>query len=145
MSTRKIRMTLASDLHEQVGALIDIDFNNENLEFDLQLDETAGNGTTREYVFDLPAGTYDLTFTFKNDVADFPGEDRNLIIENLEVANDGVNYQPIKIEGLNPMDPLFFGTFIGTELLEDSTLAEVFDFPIRMFRGGTATVSVEFT
>jgi hypothetical protein len=41
MSERKIRLTLSSTIVNSVGALIDVDFNGENLDVDLEV--TAGS------------------------------------------------------------------------------------------------------
>lgn len=100
MATRKIRLTLSSELINDIGAIIDIDFNGENLETDYEI--TAEYGTAnivREYTVDVAAGDYTLDVTFKNDSAlDTNGDllldkDRNLVIERVEIADDGINYK----------------------------------------------------
>ena len=103
MATRKIRVTMSSTKVDDVGALVDIDFNNENLDVDVDVDATNGESTlVKEYTVDVTHGTYDLAFTFKNDVgASDPNIDRNLYIEQLEIANDGVNYEPFQITNAN--------------------------------------------
>lgn len=106
MSERKIRLTLSSTIYDVVGALIDVDFDSENL--DVDLDVAAENGVStliKEYTIDVAAGTYNLDISFKNDNADSSGEtisiDRNLIIEKIEFANNGVDYEPLIVNSLN--------------------------------------------
>jgi hypothetical protein len=101
MSERKIRLTLSSTLNNGVGALTDIDFDNENLDVDLDVAAVSGVSVLiKEYTVDVAAGTYNLDISFKNDVGDGDG-DRNLTIEKIEFANDGVNYGPFLVTSLN--------------------------------------------
>lgn len=102
MSERKIRLTLSSTIYDVVGALIDVDFDSENLDVDLDVTAERGVSTLiKEYTIDVAAGTYNLDISFKNDNADSSGEtignDRNLIIEKIEVANNGIDYQPFAV------------------------------------------------
>lgn len=108
MSERKIRLTLSSTLNNGVGALIDVDFNGENL--DVDLDVAAQNGVStliKEYTVDVAAGTYDLDISYKNDAADDSDSDgildvdRNLVIEKIEFANNGVDYQNLLVNSSN--------------------------------------------
>ena len=99
MATRKIRLTLSSEIVDDTGAIIDVDFNGENLETDYEVTAAYGTSTVvREYTVDVAAGDYSLDVTFKNDSAlDTDGDllldkDRNLVIERVEIADDGVNY-----------------------------------------------------
>jgi hypothetical protein len=104
MSERKIRLTLSSTLHNGVGALIDVDFDSENL--DVDVDVAAENGVStliKEYTVNATAGTYNLDISYKNDTAidvnndNIVDGDRNLIIEKIEFANDGISYQPFAV------------------------------------------------
>jgi hypothetical protein len=120
MATRKIRLTLSGEKALDVGPLVDIDFDNENLDVDVDIDVVKGEATlVKEYTIDAEPGIYNLDITFKNDAAaDTTGDgeidqDRNLYIEKIEYANDGINYQGLivtennsnleKWENFNPM------------------------------------------
>jgi hypothetical protein len=102
MATRKIRLTLSGEKALDVGPLVDIDFDNENLDVDVDVDAVKGEATlVKEYTVDVEPGIYNLDITFKNDgVADTTGDgeidqDRNLYIEKIEYANNGVDYQTL--------------------------------------------------
>lgn len=99
MAERKIRLTLSSKLKNGSGAIVDVDFNNENLDMDLEVVNQFGESSMQlEYAVDVLAGNYNLEITYKNDEADEVDGvlvDRNLIIEHIEVANDGVTYEHI--------------------------------------------------
>jgi hypothetical protein len=108
MSERKIRLTLSSTLNHGVGALVDVDFNNENL--DVDVDVAVENGVSnliKEYTVDVAPGVYNLDITYKNDVADDLDNDgnmdvdRNLVIEKIEFANNGVDYLPLIVNSSN--------------------------------------------
>ena len=95
MATRKIRLTLSGTQVDNVGPLIDIDFNGKNIEADLDVYTIAGAATlVKEYTVDADPGVYNLEFNYKNDVGgDVDGDpDRNLIIEKIEIADNGVDY-----------------------------------------------------
>jgi hypothetical protein len=92
MAVRKIRLTLSGKQHESVGPIVDIDFNSISQDVDHEVTAISGTNTeTREYTVDVDAGTYNLDLEYKNDVAT-DGSDRNLVIERVEIANDGTNY-----------------------------------------------------
>lgn len=100
MATRKIRLTLSGTKLNDMGPIIDVDFNNENLDADFEVTAVQGESTvTREYTVDVAAGNYDLTVEYKND--DGRDTDRNLYLEKLELANDGINYQTYMITDRN--------------------------------------------
>ena len=82
MATRKIRLDLSGTVAEGAAALIDIDFDGTNLDTDLEIN---GNNIIREYTVDVPAGTYNLDISFKNDLGpDAPGDDdRNITINKV--------------------------------------------------------------
>jgi hypothetical protein len=106
MSERKIRLTLSSTLLDDTGALIDVDFDSENLDVDLEVAAENGVSTLiKEYTVDAATGTYNLDISFKNDNADNSSEtivnDRNLIIEKIEFANNGVDYEPLIVNSSN--------------------------------------------
>jgi hypothetical protein len=108
MSERKIRLTLSSTLNNNVGALIDVDFNSENLDVDLDVAAEYGvSALIKEYTIDATAGTYNLDISYKNDVADDIDKDgvmevdRNLVIEQIEFASNGVDYTPLLISSAN--------------------------------------------
>jgi hypothetical protein len=94
MATRKIRLTLSSTQVDEVGSIIDVDFNGVNLDADVEVTAVHGSATlVKEYTVDVPAGTYPLDITFKNDVGnDLDEGDRNLYIELVEFSNDGIDY-----------------------------------------------------
>jgi hypothetical protein len=93
MATRKIRLTLSSSLLNGVGALADVDFNGENLDADIDVSAEYGISTLiKEYTVDAAAGSHILNVVFKNDQSS-ETDDRNLVIEKVEVANDGTNYE----------------------------------------------------
>ena len=91
MATRKIRLTLSGTQFDNTGPLVDIDFDGENLEADLDVYTATGEATlVKEYTVDADPGIYNLDLTFKNDIG---GDvDRNLIIEKIEIADNGVDY-----------------------------------------------------
>ncbi len=108
MSERKIRLTLSSKLYNGVGALIDVDFDSENLDVDLDITAEYGVATLiKEYTVNVAAGIYNLDISYKNDDAvdsDNDGVfelDRNLIIEKIEFANDGMNYENLLVNSAN--------------------------------------------
>ena len=99
MATRKIRLTLSSEIVNDTGAIIDVDFNGVNLDTDYEVTAVYGTSNVlKEYTVDVSAGTYNLDVTFKNDSALdnnndlILDQDRNLVIERVEIADDGVNY-----------------------------------------------------
>jgi hypothetical protein len=107
MATRKIKITMSSNLLDGTGSIVDIDFNSVNLDVDYEV--VAANGVStveKEYTVDVDAGTYDLDITFKNDAitTDEAGEttaDRNLVIESIKVANDGADYDSFIVSASN--------------------------------------------
>jgi hypothetical protein len=108
MATRKIRVTLSGEKAFGVGPLVDIDFNNENLDVDIEVDVVKGETPLiKEYTVDVEPGIYNLDIIFKNDYAeDTTGDneldqDRNLYIEKIEYANDGVDYQTLIVNEEN--------------------------------------------
>ena len=108
MSERKIRLTLSSTLVNNVGALIDIDFDEVNLEADLLISAEHGVSTlVKEYTVDVLAGNYNLDIVFKNDHADDLNndgnfdDDRNLIIEKIEFSNDSITYEDLLVNSIN--------------------------------------------
>ena len=103
MATRKIRLTLSGTKIEDQGPIVDIDFNNENLDADVDVNAIYNETTiVKEYAVavDVIAGTYNLDVTFKNDARSID-DDRNLYIEKIEFANDGINYEPLIISPAN--------------------------------------------
>lgn len=108
MSERKIRLTLSSTKVNNIGALIDVDFDSENLDVDLDVAAEYGVSTLiKEYTVDVAAGTYNLDISYKNDLANdsdndgFMELDRNLFIEKIEVARNGVDYENLLIDPTN--------------------------------------------
>lgn len=106
MSERKIRLTLSSTLLDDTGALIDVDFDSENLDVDLEVAAENGVSTLiKEYTVDAATGTYNLDISFKNDNTNSSSgtiiNDRNLIIEKIEFANNGVDYEPLIVNSSN--------------------------------------------
>ena len=92
MAVRKIRLTLSGKQYESVGPIVDIDFNSISQDVDHEVTAISGTNTeTREYTVDVDAGTYNLDLEYKNDV-NADSNDRNLVIERVEIANDGTNY-----------------------------------------------------
>lgn len=92
MAVRKIRLTLSGVQYESTGPIIDVDFNSVSQDVDHEVTAIFGSNTeTREYTVDVDAGTYNLDINYKNDAA-AAGSDRNLVIEKVEIANDGTNY-----------------------------------------------------
>lgn len=97
MAVRKIRLTLSGAQYESMGPIIDVDFNGINQDLDHEVTAIyETNNEIREYTIDVDAGTYNLGIEFKNDAKELDSEsgvnDRNLIIERVEIANDGTNY-----------------------------------------------------
>lgn len=94
MATRKIRLTMSGTLVEDQGPIVDVDFNSENLDADIDINAVHGTSTVvKEYTVDVDAGTYNLDVTYKNDTG---GDlDRNFYIDRIEFANDGINYEPL--------------------------------------------------
>ena len=89
MATRKIRLTMSGTKIEDQGPIVDIDFNGENQDADVDVSAVYGESTiVKEYTVDVTAGTYNLDVTFKNDL-----NSRDLIIDKIEVANDGIAYE----------------------------------------------------
>ena len=97
MATRKIKLTLSGQQYESVGPIVDIDFNGVSQDVDHEVTAVFETSTeTREYTVDVDAGTYNLDIEYKNDAKDTDAahgvSDRNLVIEKVEIANDGTNY-----------------------------------------------------
>ena len=94
MATRKIRLTLSGNQVLDSGPIIDVDFNGVNLDVDFEITALYGSSTiVKEYTVDVPAGTYPLDITFKNDLGNDLGEgDRNLYINQIEISNNGIEY-----------------------------------------------------
>ena len=145
---RKIRITLDADLFADEGPLIDIDLGYDNLELDLHVDEK----TVKEYELDLPAGTHQLTFIYKNNnvydgsirpYTPSEGEDRNLIIEQIEIANNGVDYEVYDISEGAPEGAI--ATWKETYWLHRIKEVVVWTWPVRMWENGSASFPVEFT
>jgi len=138
---RKIRVTLGSDLHNDIGANINLYFGDIELESNLAVDQT---GMVREYTVDVENGTYDLRFVFLNDEADdFDNngtleEDRNFIIENLEIANDGETFVQFALAN-TVLNNIHAASTVGTP--EDPG-AQVWSYPLRMWVGEIDKVGV---
>lgn len=155
MNTRKIRLTLNADLCKGVGALVDIDFNYENLEFDLLINER----TVLEYSIE-PARNNNLIFTYKNDEEE-DGEDRNLIIEKIELSDSNSNFHLLSIEEICTSLGIDFEDRVKNMSLESSTQIDNFvwvsinfnentkhrywfDYPIRIYSNQIWTLPVVF-
>ena len=173
MATRKIRLTLSGTQVDGQGPIVDIDFNGENLDVDLDVTAITGTDTlVKEYTVDVDAGTYNLDIDFKNDIG---GDvDRNLEIEKIEISNNGVDYEPVVINTSNsnlvpndnflPMGWLNLGElnpdFVpGETRTDDDDTGYVlrthpganpryqYEFvivPVRMWNSGTGTVNITF-
>lgn len=101
MATRKIRLTLSGTKVENQGPVVDIDFNGENLDADVDVNAVYGESTiVKEYTVDVISGTYNLDINFKND-ANVESNDRNLYIESIEYANNGINYESLIVNASN--------------------------------------------
>ena len=86
---------------EDQGPIVDIDFNGENQDADVDVSAVYGESTiVKEYTVDVIAGTYNLDINFKND-AKVETADRNLYIESIEYANDGINYESLIVNTSN--------------------------------------------
>jgi len=97
MATRKIRVTMSGTQVDSQGPIVDIDFNGENLDADIDVDAVTGSSSVvKEYTVDVDAGAYDLGIAFKNDIGGEAG-DRNFVIEKLEIAANGVEYESVMI------------------------------------------------
>ena len=97
MATRKIRVTMSGTQVDSQGPIVDIDFNDENLDADIDVDAVTGSGSVvKEYTVDVDAGVYDLDIIYKNDLGGDLG-DRNFVIESIEAAADGVNYNGLVV------------------------------------------------
>ena len=91
MATRKIRVTMSGTQVDGQGPIVDIDFNGSNLDADIEVIALEGDSSlVKEYTVDVDSGTYDLGIDFKNDLGG--DEDRNFVIESIEIAADGVNF-----------------------------------------------------
>lgn len=102
MATRKIRVTLSGTQVSDQGPIIDIDFNGVNLDADVDVNAVYGTSTlVKEYTVDVNPGTYNLDIQFKNDSNASENSDRNLYIEKIEFANNGVDYESLVITELN--------------------------------------------
>lgn len=102
MATRKIKLTLSGQQYESVGPIVDIDFNGVSQDVDHEVTAVFETSTeTREYTVDVDAGTYNLDIEYKNDAKDTDAgdgvSDRNLVIEKVEIANDGTNYAGVYV------------------------------------------------
>ena len=97
MATRKIRVTMSGTQVDGQGPIVDIDFNGENLDADIDVDAVTGSGSVvKEYTVDVGAGAYELSIAFKNDLGG-PHGDRNFVIDKLEIADNGVDYDSVII------------------------------------------------
>ena len=105
------------------GPIVDIDFNGENLDADIDVDAVTGSGSVvKEYTVDVDAGVYDLGIDFKNDTNSEAG-DRNFVLEKLEIANNGVEYESVIIyQGNSNLEENlhFLADEMGYELFVDS-------------------------
>ena len=110
MATRKIRLTLSGTQLNSTGPIVDVDFNSVNVDADLEVTAIKDSATiVKEYTVEADAGTYGLSIDFKNDEAD-----RDLFIENIEIANDGINYEHFAPSESNcNLDFSFFGGYWG--------------------------------
>ena len=101
MATRKIRLTMSGTKIEDQSPIVDIDFNGENQDADVDVSAVYGESTiVKEYTVDVTAGTYNLDVTFKND-SNAADTDRNLYVESIEYANDGINYESLIVNTSN--------------------------------------------
>jgi len=120
MAQRKIKLTMSSNLLNEIGPIVDIEFDNEVLDQDLEIDVEYGSGTVvREYTVDKSAGEYNLNFTFKND--DMGPDniiDRNFILETIEVSNDGVAYSLPESGTVVYVEKTFVDESTGEEVVE---------------------------
>ena len=126
MAERKIRLTLSGTVSEGQSPIIDVDFDGVNLDIDLEVTAVRGQSVlVKEYTVDVAAGTYDLDITFKNDSANdnntdgIYDEDRNLVIEKIEIANNGVDYN------------VFVITEASSNLIENQNFEISGYFPVR--------------
>lgn len=152
---RLLRLTLNADLLKGVGALVDIDFNYENLEFDL----LVNNRTVLEYTIEIEKNN-NLTFTYKNDEKE-DGEDRNLIIENIEITDEKDTFHKITMKEIFESIGIDFGDrnenmsevysasinqFIFCSIIfdEKSKPRYRFDYPITIYNNQTWMLPIHF-
>jgi len=89
MAKRKLRLKLNTGYYNEIPAIVDVDINMKNVEFDL---EVTGTGVVKEYTFEAPAGETLVDIVYR-DTSGVAHSDRNLIIESVEIAEDGENYK----------------------------------------------------
>ena len=102
MATRKIKLTLSGMMYDDAGPIVDIDFNSASQDVDHEVTAVFETSTEiREYTVDIDAGTYNLDIEYKNDLKEEGAaagvNDRNLVIEKVEIANDGTNYAGVYV------------------------------------------------
>lgn len=102
MATRKIKLTLSGMVYDSAGPVVDIDFNGVSQDADHEVTAVfETNNEIREYTVDVAAGTYNLEIEYKNDIKEDGSaagvNDRNLVIEKVEIANDGTNYSGVYV------------------------------------------------
>ena len=85
MAARKIKLTMEGTLSDDVGPVVDVDFNSVNVDLDLNVGTTE---VVREYTIDVDSGSYTLNLDFKNDDIN-----RDLHVKRVDIANDGTTYE----------------------------------------------------
>lgn len=91
MAQRKLRISLTSGYYKEIPALVDVDINLKNVEMDL---EVTDKDVVKEYTFDAPAGPLLIDIVYRYNL-NIEHDDSNLIINSVEIAADGENYEKI--------------------------------------------------
>ena len=88
---------MSSNLLDAIGPVVDIKINNIVVEQDLSIDVEIGKGTVvREFVVPDTHQECNVSFVYKNNDTslDF-SEDRNFIIEKIEISSNGEDFRPV--------------------------------------------------
>lgn len=89
MAQRKLRISLTTGYYKEIPALVDVDINLKNVEMDLEVTDA---GVIKEYTFDAPAGPLLIDIVYRYNLH-IENDDSNLIINSVEIAADGENYE----------------------------------------------------
>ena len=150
---------MSSNLLDAIGPVVDIKINNTVVEKDLSIDVELGKGTVvREFVVPELSQECNVSFVYKNNDTSLDGsEDRNFIIEKIEISSNGGSFRPV------PNPTVLLAATGESDLLVDMPEYKVigykeFNYPtltpgweslpvlyfLKMWKNGTGTYKITF-